>query len=689
MTRFRAPKRNAATFIFLLTLALAVLGGAASRAASAQGVSRAEPAGKPAAQTTARSTTAVRKSTTAARRTVSQRTMRRHPKPPTALAAGTRTTSSVAVTWTASQSRTVTSYRLYRDNASTGTTSGTSYTFTGLACGTTYHLSVDAADLLGNRSSKASIDTATAACPDTQAPTAPGALAATAATRTSIAISWTASTDNAGVTGYTVYKNGSSVTTTTGTSYTFAGLTCGTSYTLAVDASDAKGNRSAKTSAMLSTSPCPDTTAPTAPPNVTVVGTSGNSITLAWTSSLDDTAVAAYGLYRNGSSAGSTPGTSYTFTGLTCGTSYSLAVDAVDDAGNRSAKSTAGASTSACPGDTSAPTVPTGLRVGTTGATTIAVSWTASTDNKGVAGYGAYNGTTLAGTTASTSYTFTGLACGKSYTLAVDAYDAAGNRSGKATVNGSTTACSDTTAPSTPTGLTVGTTSSSTIAISWTASTDNVGVTGYGAYNGANLAGSPTSTSYTFNGLTCGTSYTLAVDAVDGAGNRSGKATVNGSTTACPPPGGGGATSGNANLWVDTNGGSCTRQAAGGSYVDSQACGIVQQRLRRGLARRHDLHQGRHVHGVPGHRVPLDRHDAGPPAGGAERERHPRQRHDHPHPRPDLRGWRHGRRQRAEPDLGLRLELRGVRGRLRSRKQLSEREGQRRRGRPHPRRLLR
>ena len=129
------------------------------------------------------------------------------------------------------------------------------------------------------------------------------------------------------------------------------------------------------------------------------------------------------------------------------------------------------------------------------------------------------------------------------------------------------------TAPSTPTGLTVGTTSSSTIAISWTASTDNVGVTGYGAYNGANLAGSPTSTSYTFNGLTCGTSYTLAVDAVDGAGNRSGKATVNGSTTACPPPGGGGTTSGNGNLWVDTNGGSCTRQAAGGSYVDSQACG--------------------------------------------------------------------------------------------------------------------
>ena len=63
------------------------------------------------------------------------------------------------------------------------------------------------------------------------------------------------------------------------------------------------------------------------------------------------------------------------------------------------------------------------------------------------------------------------------------------------------------------------------ISLSWAASSDNVGVTGYGVYSNGTLAGSPTATSYTVSGLTCGTSYSVAVDAVDAAGNRSAKAT--------------------------------------------------------------------------------------------------------------------------------------------------------------------
>jgi hypothetical protein len=92
---------------------------------------------------------------------------------------------------------------------------------------------------------------------------------------------------------------------------------------------------------------------------------------------------------------------------------------------------------------------------------------------------------------------------------------------------------SDTSAPTTPTGLTVTGTTASTISVSWTGSRDDVGVTGYGHYANGTLVDSGAGTTYTFTGLACNTDYTLAVDATDTAANRSGKATVTGTTAAC------------------------------------------------------------------------------------------------------------------------------------------------------------
>ena len=107
--------------------------------------------------------------------------------------------------------------------------------------------------------------------------------------------------------------------------------------------------------------------------------------------------------------------------------------------------------TSACPagppGDTQPPTTPTGLAVTSAGQTMIALNWTASTDNVGVTGYGVYQNGSLVASPATTGYTLIGLTCGTSYTLAVDAYDAAGNRSNTATITTSTTACPDTSPP--------------------------------------------------------------------------------------------------------------------------------------------------------------------------------------------------------------------------------------------------
>jgi endo-1,4-beta-xylanase len=79
----------------------------------------------------------------------------------------------------------------------------------------------------------------------------------------------------------------------------------------------------------------------------------------------------------------------------------------------------------------------------------------------------------------------------------------------------------DTTPPSTPTGLTVTGTTGSTVSLSWTASTDNVGVTGYDVFRGSTQAGTSTGTTFTDTGLSATTAYTYTVKAHDAAGNAS------------------------------------------------------------------------------------------------------------------------------------------------------------------------
>jgi hypothetical protein len=79
----------------------------------------------------------------------------------------------------------------------------------------------------------------------------------------------------------------------------------------------------------------------------------------------------------------------------------------------------------------------------------------------------------------------------------------------------------DTTAPSAPTGLTSSAITTTGFTLTWTAATDNVGVTAYDVYRGATLHGTVTGTSATLSGLTAGTAYSMTVKAKDAAGNVS------------------------------------------------------------------------------------------------------------------------------------------------------------------------
>jgi chitinase len=177
---------------------------------------------------------------------------------------------------------------------------------------------------------------------DTQAPTAPGNLSSTGKTSTSVSLAWTASTDNVGVTGYEVFRGGTSVTTVTGTSATVSGLTASTAYTFTVKAKDAAGNTSAASNALTVTTDGTgggDTQAPSVPGNLHSTGKTSSSVALAWNASTDNVGVTGYDVYRGSTRVLTVTGTTANVTSLAANTAYTFTVRAKDAAGNTSGAS--------------------------------------------------------------------------------------------------------------------------------------------------------------------------------------------------------------------------------------------------------------------------------------------------------------------------------------------------------------
>ncbi len=437
----------------------------------------------------------------------------------------------------------VVGYGAYHGGLPFGSTPEPTLTLSGLRCGSTYTYDLDAVDASGNRSARTPVWIVTAACVDRDRPSTPTDLTVTDQTTSSLSLAWSPASDNVGVTGYRVSVDGRTARRVTGVSATVTGLACGTAYLFAIEAYDAADNRSPRSEARSATAPCsarppsPDTTRPSRPRNLRVGSANETSISLLWSRSSDNVAVTAYVVYRNGSAAATVTQPGANVTGLICGTRHRFEVEARDAAGNRSSRAAVRASTSPC-SDAQPPTIPTGLTATARTGTSIALSWSPSSDNVGVVGYGLYQGTAPRTTTTGTSWVVSSLTCNTNYTLSVDAFDAAGNQSSRTTVMVATTACPDTSPPSAPSSLAVSGVTQTGLTLTWAPSADNLGVTGYDVYRNGTKVAYENATSSIQSGLPCGTSFAFGVEAVDAAGNRSTRAQLNASTGGCPvsPP---------------------------------------------------------------------------------------------------------------------------------------------------------
>lgn len=174
-----------------------------------------------------------------------------------------------------------------------------------------------------------------------------------------------------------------------------------------------------------------DTQAPTTPANLALTEPATGQIRLTWNASSDDTAVTGYDIYANGDLLTSVGGNVTAYTDTRPGdATVTYHVRAKDAAGNVSGNSNT-VTRRGDSGDTQAPTAPSNLSLTEPAAGQVRLTWSASTDNKGVTGYDIYADNKLRKSVAGdvTTYTDTQPATAN-VTYFVRARDAAGNVSG-------------------------------------------------------------------------------------------------------------------------------------------------------------------------------------------------------------------------------------------------------------------
>jgi chitodextrinase len=346
---------------------------------------------------------------------------------------------------------------------------------------------------------------------DAQAPSIPGGLAAVAAGATRVDLSWAASSDNVGVTGYTVFRNGQAIATPAGTTFSDTGLSAGTAYTYTVDAFDAAGNHSAPSSPATATTAAAGTASFAPAADAYTVATSPNSNFGSATSLRTDASPETRSYLR------------FAVTGLT-GTVTNATLRVFATSANSvgySAYRVGNVSWGETALTFANQPAPDATALGSTGSIA-AGTWTNVDVTPLVTGNGAVGVALLS--TSSTALSLSSRTGANPPQLVVTTDPGSGGGDGQA--------------PSVPTGVAAVASSPTAVNVSWTASTDNVGVTGYTVYRNNVAVANPTTPGFADTGLSPSTTYAYTVDAVDAAGNRSAVSTP-AATVTTPPTGGG------------------------------------------------------------------------------------------------------------------------------------------------------
>lgn len=161
---------------------------------------------------------------------------------------------------------------------------------------------------------------------------------------------------------------------------------------------------------------------------------------------------------------------------------------------------------------------PSGLTVTGTTDSSSSLSWTAPTGTGTTTEYRVYRDSVLVGSPVGTTFTDAGLLAARSYTYAVSAITDGVESARSTSVIATTT---DTAVPSAPTNLVATSVTMTAVSLTWSPSTDNVGVVAYDVLRDGVVVGSPTTTAYTDATVVAGQSYAYTVRARDAAGNTS------------------------------------------------------------------------------------------------------------------------------------------------------------------------
>jgi len=390
---------------------------------------------------------------------------------------------------------------------------------------------------------------------DTQAPTTPTNLSATAVSPSQINLSWTASTDNVGVTGYRIYRGGTQIATSNTTSYQNTGLTANTAYSYTVAAYDAAGNVSSQSSSASAITQA----APAGTINlIQTAGNSGSGTSLSTSinsSGASNLIVVCVSSGQPPTSIADNKQNLYTLAkDMIYGTSRFQLYYAYNTTGGITSVTISSPWTSnemiVAEYSGIAASNPLDSTAGYDNVYNGGANWTSGNSaatvqaNELLIGCASDRYGIASSFTAGTNYiarrTQSSLFLEDRNVSAVGAYAAIGTHNAAsgyeieaiiATFKAAAGASTDTIAPSVPANLTATAISSSQINLAWTASTDNVSVTGYRIFRGGVQIGTSATNLYSDTSLSPSTAYSYTVAAYDAVGNISGQSASASATT--------------------------------------------------------------------------------------------------------------------------------------------------------------